>query len=233
MSRFAMRPSATTIKETVSIKGIRNGLLFTLRDDVPFRDVLSALEETLRKDASQGEETSLLTAYVQLGNRILTDEEERELRHVIAAVGTMMVGGLEGAPKPSDWMKKEPFVFKGTVRSGQVIEHDGDIVIIGDVNPGARLISTGDVYVMGVLRGAAHAGAAGDRDAVVAAAYFQPLQIRIADVVRRAPEGNVQAAEMEFAYLREGEQMAVERMNALIATKAHRRNRRVSGQGVS
>ncbi|KUO96979.1 hypothetical protein ATW55_13050 [Ferroacidibacillus organovorans] len=73
MSRFATRPSTTTIKETVSIKGIRNGLLFILRDDMPFRDVLSALEDTLRKDASQGEETSLLTAYVQLGNRRLSD----------------------------------------------------------------------------------------------------------------------------------------------------------------
>ena len=66
-----------------------------------------------------------------------------------------------------------------TVRSGQRIECEGDIIVIGDVNPGAELIAGGSIAVFGKLRGLAHAGASGREDVCVAALYMEPKQIRV------------------------------------------------------
>jgi septum site-determining protein MinC len=78
--------------------------------------------------------------------------------------------------------------LRRTLRSGQSIQHDGDICIIGDVNPGAEIIGGGDVVVWGSLRGVVHAGASGDTNAVICALQLAPTQLRIADMRSRSPE---------------------------------------------
>jgi len=80
------------------------------------------------------------------------------------------------------------FVYRGSLRSGQVLRKTESIVIIGDVNPGAQVISGGDIMVWGRLRGNAHAGAEGNRRSVVAAIDFVPTQLRIANLTTIAPE---------------------------------------------
>jgi septum formation inhibitor MinC len=72
---------------------------------------------------------------------------------------------------------------RGTLRGGQALHNMGNIVLIGDVNPGAELIASGDIVVVGALRGTAHAGAQGDRAARVIALNFAPTQLRIAAVM--------------------------------------------------
>lgn len=79
-----------------------------------------------------------------------------------------------------------------TVRSGQSVAYDGDIVILGDVNRGAEIVATGNIVVMGVLRGVAHAGCAGDHTATVTANLLLPQQLRIAEHVALAPEDSSQ-----------------------------------------
>lgn len=77
---------------------------------------------------------------------------------------------------------------EGTLRSGQLIEHPGDVVIIGDVNPGAEISAGGNIVVMGILRGIAHAGIYGKTDAFVAASVLQPTQLRIHQTITRSPD---------------------------------------------
>ncbi len=72
---------------------------------------------------------------------------------------------------------------RGTLRGGQALHNMGNIVLVGDVNPGAELIASGDIVVVGALRGTAHAGAQGDRSARVIALEFAPTQLRIATVI--------------------------------------------------
>ena len=96
-------------------------------------------------------------------------------------------------------------VRRGPLRSGQVIRYRGNVVILGDVNPGAQVVATGDVIVLGALRGLAHAGADGSRSAVVAALRLCPTQLRIADLIRRAPEGDRGRLQPELARVRDGE----------------------------
>jgi septum site-determining protein MinC len=76
-----------------------------------------------------------------------------------------------------------------TIRSGQTIQHDGNIVILGDVNPGGEIIAGGNIVVLGSLRGIAHAGALGNQSAIVAAFRLEPTQLRIAQHITRAPDG--------------------------------------------
>ena len=75
------------------------------------------------------------------------------------------------------------------VRSGQKIVYDGTLVIFGDVNAGAELVATGHILVLGTLRGVAHAGCQGNKNAIVYATNLCSLQLRIADLIARAPDG--------------------------------------------
>jgi len=72
---------------------------------------------------------------------------------------------------------------RGTLRGGQALHNLGNIVVIGDVNPGAELIASGDIVVFGALRGVAHAGAQGDAGARVIALELAPTQLRIATMI--------------------------------------------------
>lgn len=93
----------------------------------------------------------------------------------------------------------------GTLRSGQEIAFNGNIVVIGDVNPGAQLKAKGNIVVLGSLKGLAHAGIGGNTKAVVAAYSLLPTQLRIADLIVRPPEDDMQYKYPEIARIVNGE----------------------------
>ncbi len=88
----------------------------------------------------------------------------------------------------NDLLKENTILFQGTLRSGQSLNHPGNIVILGDVNPGGEVIAGENIVVMGNLRGIAHAGVSGNENAVVTAFRLQPTQLRIGNHITRAPD---------------------------------------------
>lgn len=78
---------------------------------------------------------------------------------------------------------------KGTLRGGQSLHHAGTIVVVGDVNPGAEVVASGDIIVLGALRGIAHAGAQGEATAFVIALDLAAPQLRIANRIAVTPDG--------------------------------------------
>ncbi len=80
--------------------------------------------------------------------------------------------------------------LRQTLRSGQSVSHTGHLVIIGDVNPGAEVVASGDITVWGALRGIALAGVGGNNEAEIRALRLQPIQIRIGDSFARSPDRN-------------------------------------------
>ena len=94
---------------------------------------------------------------------------------------------IDGAPVDAAHLPQVLYV-KQTLRSGQVVSHKGDLVIVGDVNPGAEILAEGDITVWGSLRGIAHAGVGGNSEAEIRALNLQPIQIRIASAIARAPD---------------------------------------------
>lgn len=78
--------------------------------------------------------------------------------------------------------------YKGDLQKGDILESEASIVIIGDVSQGAKVIAKGNIIVLGVLQGAAHAGAAGNQNAVIVALDMAPTQIRIAGCSTKTEE---------------------------------------------
>ncbi len=84
---------------------------------------------------------------------------------------------------------KQTIYVNQTLRSGQVLEFDGNIVIIGDCHPGSEIKAAGDITVWGVLGSIAHAGSKGNRDAKIRALKMNAVQLRIANCYSRRPDG--------------------------------------------
>ena len=96
-------------------------------------------------------------------------------------------------------------LHRGTLRAGDHRQEEGSVLLVGDLNAGARLSAAGDILVWGRLRGVAHAGCHGDRQARIVALQLRPLQLRIADAVARGPEEDPAPGLAEQARLVGGE----------------------------
>lgn len=107
-------------------------------------------------------------------------------------------------------------IIRQTLRSGQREEFlEGDLVVLGDVNPGAEIVALKDIIVLGSLRGIAHAGVLGDTSAVIIALNLAPTQLRIGNIVSRSPgEEMRRETVMEIARV-EGESVVVEEYKGL------------------
>ncbi len=90
---------------------------------------------------------------------------------------TVLSESLEKLPS------NDVLLLRKNLRAGQKVEHSGDVVIVGDVNPGAEVRATGNIFVFGTLKGLAWAGYLGNRDAIIVATKMAPAQLRIANIV--------------------------------------------------
>ncbi len=104
----------------------------------------------------------------------------------VALDGTVVNEAMPAQAEDNTWPF---FVYRGSLRSGQQLFRPEHIMIMGDVNPGAEVSSSGDILVWGRLRGVAHAGAQGNGHAIIAALDLDPVQLRIASVVAAAQAG--------------------------------------------
>jgi len=102
----------------------------------------------------------------------------------------------------------EALFLRETLRSGRSIYHEGHVIIIGDVNPGAEVIAGGDVIVWGRLRGLVHAGALGDASAIICALELTPTQLRIASQIAIPPDERQGDPVPETASIRDGQIVA-------------------------
>ncbi len=112
----------------------------------------------------------------------------------------------ERAQKVNAPVEREAYALtiEGTIRNGQRITYQGDLIVLGDANPGSQLVAGGNVLVLGALRGNAHAGALGDENAYIAAFQLMPTQVRIARCIARPPEGMKKPDCPEIARVRGG-----------------------------
>ena len=167
------------------------------------RQELTAIQEILARHG--------MALWAILSRREATREAARDLGLATRLPGSQMDLQGNGSTAPAPAQPNQPLDFstnalllKETVRSGRYIYHEGHIVIIGDVNPGAEIVADGDVIVWGKLRGLVHAGAAGDTSATVSALDLSPTQLRIADQIAVTPPADrKRQAQPETALIRE------------------------------
>lgn len=94
-------------------------------------------------------------------------------------------------------------MLKRTLRSGRTVHSRGHVVVVGDVNPGAEIVATGDIIIWGKLRGTVHAGAEGNMSAIICALDMSPNQLRIADLIVTSPSDKNRKVHPEIASVRD------------------------------
>jgi len=114
----------------------------------------------------------------------------------VKSIKTMSVQTVS-AQKPTNVSRL--LIVNKNLRSGQTVEHNGDVLILGDVNEGAEVVAAGNIVVMGALRGYAHAGAIGDDSSVVVAKKMIPQQLRIGHHIAIRGEDEEEPQEAEIA----------------------------------
>ncbi|WP_124219167.1 septum site-determining protein MinC [Aquisalibacillus elongatus] len=186
----------------VTMKGTNHGIVVYLDDQCSFEQVLQELEEKLTSNTSSGNtEISIHSQY-----RYLTETQRQEIEEIIKHYNHLSIKSIDSyvmtREEAHDLFEKSTVktVMK-TIRSGQIHSVKGDALIIGDVNPGGTVEATGNIFVLGKLRGIAHAGIEGDVQCIVAASFMHPNQIRIANKISRAPDYDVEGSPREFAYV--------------------------------
>ncbi|MDC3412469.1 septum site-determining protein MinC [Terrihalobacillus insolitus] len=208
-------------KQVVTIKGTRDGLTLHLDDSCSFAELLKELEDKLSTNYLD-EEEPMITVMIQLGNRYLHKEQEEQLRDLIRNKKKLVVHSIHSnvVPKKKALEWKEDSEIKAInriVRSGQVVEVKGDLLLIGDVNPGGKVVAKGNIFVMGSLLGVAHAGVNGNREAVIVASYMRPSQLRIADYISRSPDYESDGVYMECGLVDETRaKIVIDRLQVLM-----------------
>ncbi len=226
------REEKQSVSAYIAIKGTRSGLLLTLEPETPFGDLLKALSERLAeapaffRGASLTVDTSRRTLRVserlQLEKLLAhyqmsvtpfekQEEQQKEIKRTIplyldetppdAPIERISEPAVQRDPRESD----DTLFIRRTVRSGQAIHHPSNVVVLGDVNPGAEIVAGGDIIVWGVLRGMVHAGYPDNEQSVVCSLYLSPVQLRIAHLLSRPPEGFEAQPRPEVAMIRQGQ----------------------------
>jgi septum site-determining protein MinC len=210
---------AKKMKDNITIKGTKDGITFVLNDTCPFDDLVKEIQYKLENSHQKILTGPIVHVYVKSGQRVLSEQEKQIIKGLMKGRGNLIVQSIDSDQTPGDLTSHflSSQVIFGMVRSGQVLEHHGNLLLMGDVNPGGTVICSGDIYVMGMLRGTAHAGIHGNHQSIIAASYMKPTQLRIAQVISRPPdEWGSDDNRMEFAYLLDN-QMSIEKI-----TKLHR-----------
>lgn len=210
-------------RQNVTIKGTKGGLVLHLDDSCSYQELKRELDQKLTANLRTQEERHLISVKVEIGNRYLTDEQREELKELIRQKKNLVVDDIESnviTKEEANRLKEESAVVTVSriIRSGQVLQVPGDLLLIGDVNPGGTVIAGGNIFIMGVLKGIAHAGSFGNEQAVIAASSMKPSQLRIAGHINRAPDSNPvsENREMECAYINDNHQIIVDRLQVLI-----------------
>ncbi|GIQ70173.1 putative septum site-determining protein MinC [Xylanibacillus composti] len=203
-------------KHHVTIKGNKEGLIFLLDDSCSFETLLQELRYKLEKTHQKILTGPIIHVFVKLGRRKISESDKEALLTTIKSRGNLIVQRIENEEDEEAANKHDRLlVHKGIVRSGQTFTCSGSVLFIGDINPGGSIIAKGDIFIMGSLRGLAHAGSEGDESAVIAASHMRPTQLRIAGVISRPPdEWGFDETHMDFAYLNEGK-MEINKLNQL------------------
>ena len=178
-----LQPGIVTINcldWTLSCKDLKQIKILLERARLKIKIIESSIPETLVSASSLG--------YLTL----LKDADNQELNNE----------STNPTSKPHHSDNKPCLLFhQGTLRSGENLDTEGDLLLLGDVNPGAQVTAGGNVMIWGRLRGNAHAGKSGDNTAKIIALQLRPLQLRISDKIARGPEDKPQEGLAEEALI--------------------------------
>lgn len=200
------------MREDVVFKGNRTGLQLLLNESADFDNIFEQLRVKLESAAKFFNVGT--TIKIPFATRILSQDQQSQLTELFDCYGLKWkeeVFSTETTDNQNqvEKLKQEEYapqtlVITKTLRGGQEVVYSGSIVIIGDVNPGAKVLAGGDITIYGTCRGVAHAGAFGNVHATITANKLLASQLRIADLIARAPDVMIEPERVETASIKHG-----------------------------
>lgn len=188
--------------KSIVLVGIKNDQISVrLNEEATQEQILEAIKKkmtVIKKLCKEGKRT------ISVIGKVLKEKEKEEVKELInGEVKAEIIFenenelGLHGIKKvyEQNVENSETYFFKGGIRSGQKLEFDGSIVVLGDVNSGAEVIAGDNIVVLGTLRGLAHAGAKGNMKAIIASQKIECPQLRIANVVKEIEKEEIESEE--------------------------------------
>ncbi|BEO99488.1 septum site-determining protein MinC [Fusobacterium nucleatum] len=171
----------------VIIKGKNDRLVIALNPDIDFLDICDILKTKILEAKNFIGNSHMA---IEFSGRALTNEEENKLIGIITENSNIVISYIfskrTDSEEEMDLENINPLIeegkthfFRGTLRSGSKIESDGNVVVLGDVNPSSIIKARGNVIVLGHLNGTVYAGLGGDDRAFIGAIYFNPIQLTI------------------------------------------------------
>ena len=207
------------MSSNVKIRGSKHGISVKLDNTASYEDIKQEIASEFKAaEKFLGEENIA----VSFEGKYLTEQQQEELVDIIHQNSNVHIVCImdQASEREIAFQKsvQETMMefdastgqfYKGHLRSGQVLEFEQSVIVIGDINPGASIISKGNIIILGSLRGTAYAGASGKKNSFIVAMDMHPIQIRIADVFARAEDNSKGAAEPRIAFV-ENENITIE-----------------------
>ncbi len=199
------------MKNCVYFKGGSDGINIVLSENYSFHTILEQLQKKIddSKKYFGGSTTN-----IQISGRTLSKEEEAQVFDIISKTANLDINfiGVQNffatpKTKPTEKIvekvitkvievpqttnfsstKNSTYFYEGTLRSGDTIDYEGSVVILGDTNPGSKVTAYGNIIVQGKIGGVVHAGCMGDKNCYISAYNLSPNQLRIADKIITIP----------------------------------------------
>ena len=188
------------MKNAVIIKSFQNGLSIFLDDEIPFSKLIEEIAFKFREAAHFFKDASMVVSFE---GRELSDQEERQIVNTITANSSLNVVCIMGKNEETNKnyvkalqklsyhqqvMENAGQFYKGTLKDGQTLETENSVIVLGDVYPGASIISSKDIIILGGLYGQAYAGGSGDEGHFVVALEMSPEKLKIGDFKYKTSE---------------------------------------------
>ena len=196
------------MKAKIRISQKQDKIIIHINEEAEMEEIEKELSKKIKelKKLYQEEKTPI---YVT--GKVLKNKEIEEIRELIKKSIDVKIEfesptilGLHGIKKTfeREIQNSETKLYKGSLRSGQKMEYEGSIIVLGDVNGGAEVIAGENIVVLGALRGLAHAGAKGNKKAIIAANDIETPQLRIANIVKEIEKEEV-GQKHQYAFVEE------------------------------
>lgn len=199
------------MKNCINVSQKKDLVIIKINEDAKYEDVIRDFKHKLLqlKKLYKGGKTP-----IEVTGKVLKNKEMEEIEKIIKDILGVEVDfdmpkelGLSNIRKTfaTEISTSETKFHHGSLRSGQKIEEDGSIVILGDVNSGAEVIASDNIVVLGTLRGLAHAGAKGNKEAIISAGRLDTVQIRISNIVKEIDRDEEPLHKLAYVYVNEDE----------------------------
>lgn len=195
------------MKNCVSINLKRDEIVIKINEEANQEEIVENLKRKVPelKKLYKDEKTP-----IKVTGKILKNKEIDEIQNIIKEridvpieFDTPKTLGLHSIKRTFNKKTEisETKYYRGSLRSGQKMETEGSLVILGDVNSGAEIVAGDNIVVLGSLRGLAHAGAKGNKDAIIAAGLLDTVQIRIANIVKEIDRDEEPLHKQSYIYV--------------------------------